>query len=322
MLVLSMHGAYSFSTITFKTSSTCTPHPSTSFGNTQQKRIICNAKLNKIASNFDLDEILSNEKELDTVDNEQDALLSGSLNKKKNRRGQKRNANKDIKKKMMKEQMKQQKLDRQQIMKKRKESISTDSSGAQHNGRTDNVDDDDTSSFDIDYENLIQSIDFDVYEVPSHVDGKRIDAALVDLLNRGSIDDNGVSISRSQCGTLLSNECVFVVPPENVTTFRTALRVHNEQIASTTEEEESLMKKVPYSIFENYSSPIQRKSHILEAASILVYPSRDTLLSTSSSALLSNFIPPTEIIAQNIPLDILYEDEHMIVLNKPAGMVV
>lgn len=31
---------------------------------------------------------------------------------------------------------------------------------------------------------------------------------------------------------------------------------------------------------------------------------------------------PTEIIAQDIPLDILYEDEHMIVLNKAANMVV
>jgi 23S rRNA-/tRNA-specific pseudouridylate synthase len=31
---------------------------------------------------------------------------------------------------------------------------------------------------------------------------------------------------------------------------------------------------------------------------------------------------PTEILAQNLPLDILYEDEYMIVLNKAAGMVV
>lgn len=31
---------------------------------------------------------------------------------------------------------------------------------------------------------------------------------------------------------------------------------------------------------------------------------------------------PDEIIAQNIPLNILYEDEHMIVINKEAGMVV
>ena len=31
---------------------------------------------------------------------------------------------------------------------------------------------------------------------------------------------------------------------------------------------------------------------------------------------------PTEIIPENIPLNILYEDEHMIVVNKAAGMVV
>ena len=31
---------------------------------------------------------------------------------------------------------------------------------------------------------------------------------------------------------------------------------------------------------------------------------------------------PTEIIPQNIPLKILYEDEYMIVINKDAGMVV
>mmetsp|Transcript_24826 Transcript_24826/g.36701 ORF Transcript_24826/g.36701 Transcript_24826/m.36701 type:complete len:489 (-) Transcript_24826:75-1541(-) len=31
---------------------------------------------------------------------------------------------------------------------------------------------------------------------------------------------------------------------------------------------------------------------------------------------------PTEIVAQDLPLDVLYEDEHMIVLNKAAGMVV
>lgn len=31
---------------------------------------------------------------------------------------------------------------------------------------------------------------------------------------------------------------------------------------------------------------------------------------------------PTEIIAQDLPLDIIFEDEHMLVLNKAAGMVV
>ncbi|MBN2357691.1 RluA family pseudouridine synthase [candidate division KSB1 bacterium] len=31
---------------------------------------------------------------------------------------------------------------------------------------------------------------------------------------------------------------------------------------------------------------------------------------------------PTTVVAEDIPLDILYEDEHLIVINKPAGMVV
>ena len=31
---------------------------------------------------------------------------------------------------------------------------------------------------------------------------------------------------------------------------------------------------------------------------------------------------PLDLIAQEIPLDVLYEDEHLIVINKPAGLVV
>ena len=31
---------------------------------------------------------------------------------------------------------------------------------------------------------------------------------------------------------------------------------------------------------------------------------------------------PLELVAEEIPLDILYEDDHLIILNKPAGMVV
>jgi 23S rRNA pseudouridine1911/1915/1917 synthase len=46
----------------------------------------------------------------------------------------------------------------------------------------------------------------------------------------------------------------------------------------------------------------------------------------SSGDMLSVTIPkgekPTEIVAQDLPLNILFEDEHMIVLNKAAGMVV
>ena len=34
--------------------------------------------------------------------------------------------------------------------------------------------------------------------------------------------------------------------------------------------------------------------------------------------------PPrdTEVVPENIPLDIIYEDEHLLIVNKPAGMVV
>ncbi len=32
--------------------------------------------------------------------------------------------------------------------------------------------------------------------------------------------------------------------------------------------------------------------------------------------------PPPELLPENIPLDVLYEDEHLLVVNKPAGMVV
>lgn len=139
----------------------------------------------------------------------------------------------------------------------------------------------------------------------------------MELLNKDD-DGSAVSISRGQCETLLTNNCTFIVPQEEATEFRSAWQAHQKETGT---DEESMA--VPHSLIEQYSSPIQRKSHPLESSSILIYPSRQSLLSTSSSStLLSNFIPPTEIIAQNIPLDVLFEDEHMIVINKQAGMVV
>ncbi|KAL7535875.1 hypothetical protein ACHAXR_010490, partial [Thalassiosira sp. AJA248-18] len=277
------------------------------------KRTICNAKLNKIASSFDLDEILSKEKEFDSSDEDTLPVSTG--------RGRSRNpkkSNNDKKKEKMKEQLKNQKLERQRLKQSLKDQKS---SGANENAVWQGTANDgigDISVGDesgIDYENLIKSVDFLAYEVPSSLDGKRIDTAVVELLNgdNGGGDNqasNALSISRSQCGTLLSNECVFIVPPENVTEFRAHLK------------ETSIDEEVPHNLIEKFSSPIQRKSHPLESKSIIIYPSRGSLLSTSSpSALLSNFMPPSEIVAQNIPLDILYEDDQMIVLNKRAGMV-
>ncbi|KAL3822891.1 hypothetical protein ACHAXA_010674 [Cyclostephanos tholiformis] len=263
---------------------------------------ICNAKLQKISSNYDLEAILSNEKDLNAE--EDDTALMG----------RKRNSSNDLKKKMMKRKMKQEKQVMQQKQKQRTQnsSVASDISHMIDGYEDSSLD----AEPDTDYVSLMQEINFSAYEVPLHVSGKRIDAVLVEVLNEGCDGNdyqksNPLSISRSQCGTLLSSGFVFVVPPEDANEFTNAWKDYDETTS------------VPRGLIEQRCIPIQRKSHILEPSSIVIYPSRDSLLSTSSSStLLSNFISPTEIIAQKIPLDILYEDEHMVVINKQAGMVV
>jgi 23S rRNA-/tRNA-specific pseudouridylate synthase len=268
-------------------------------------RTICNAKLQKIASSYDLDAIFSIEKEL-TAEEAETSFEN---------LGRKRSSNYDQKKKMMKQKMKQQKQAMQQIKQKQRTQNSSAPNDDSHiiDGYDDGSIDADPG---IDYVSLMQEINFSAYEVPLDLVGKRIDAVLVELLNKENDNSNNqasnpLSISRSQCGTLLSSGFVFVVPPEDANEFKNTWR---------TDEETTPM---PPETIEKFCAPIQRKSHILEPSSILIYPSRDSLLSTSSSStLLSNFISPTEIIAQKISLDILFEDEHMIVINKQAGIVV
>lgn len=251
-------------------------------------RTVCNnAKLNKISSNYDLDAILSSEKEVIAATVDEDAAVE------KMSRGRK--PKNDQKKKMMRQELKQKKL-KSGINKEFDESY-TDNDG------------------EIDYVSMFQHVIFSVYEVPPYLSGSRIDSVLVDLLNRESdTGTNPVSISRSQCGTLISAECVFVVQPDDVDVFMNARKKIADGTTTTVSHE---------LITNQQCTPIQRKSHVLEPSSIIIYPSRDYLLSASSSStLLSNFVPPTEIIAQNIPLNILFEDEYMIVINKQAGMVV
>jgi hypothetical protein len=268
---------------------------------TAKQRTICKAKLEKITSNYDLEAILSSEKELAAGEDE---TTLGKI-------GRRRNSNNDRNKKMLKQQMKQQMKKKQ-----RTQHYSVTNDNADINDGFDDGSSDDETGFD--YASLLKDVNFSAYEVPPHLGGKRIDAVLVELLNKNSEGSdsqasNPLSISRSQCGTLLSNECVSVVQPEDANEFINAWKAEEE---TTT---------VPHRLIGQHSAPIQRKSHILEPSSILIYPSRDSLLSTSSSsssALLSNLIPPTEIIPQKIPLNILYEDEHMVVINKQAGMVV
>jgi 23S rRNA pseudouridine1911/1915/1917 synthase len=91
------------------------------------------------------------------------------------------------------------------------------------------------------------------------------------------------SLSRSVCGNLISDGSV-------------------QQIFLTQNGGEQ-------TIDESKSIVLNRKSHKVEAGTVLrVVMPRDST--------------PEEIVAQDIPLDILYEDEHMIVINKDAGMVV
>lgn len=258
----------------------------------------CHAKLNKIASDFNLDEILAAEKEFTNIDNDVTSAEQSKPGKSRRPRA------KDKKKLRMKQQ-----LERQQMEKAQKENAISSSSDAYYTSAAlENNDDGEESAVNIDYE----SINFLTCEVTNSLDGKRIDAVLVDMLNKEQdANTDAIRISRSQCGVLLSNQCVFVISPDDASDF----------LAKTNPAEPA---SISSELIEQYCSPIERKSHILEANSILVYPSRQSLLSPSSAAmaLLSNSIPPTEIIPQNIPLDILYEDEYMIVLNKAAGMVV
>jgi len=275
------------------------------------KRTICNARnarLKKIASGFDLDEILSNEKNFATADDEAAIAF-------KSKKGNKRNKNKDKKKKMMKENFRVQNLEKERSKLNQRRQSSADADGNE-TWKGDAGDDSDeeaaAAAAAIDHAELIRNVDFLTFEVPSSLDGKRVDAVLVDLLNKDNADSaSSLTISRSQCATLLSNECVFIVSPKEAKEFAEKKSTGGDSAA------------VPHSLVEEYSSPIELKRHPLEASSILIYPSRASLLDKSSpSALLSNFLPPTEIIAQNLPLDILFEDEHMIVINKRAGMVV
>ncbi len=107
------------------------------------------------------------------------------------------------------------------------------------------------------------------YDVTAELNNKRIDAILSAM---------EPEMSRSQCGSLISDGMVAILTPENAedgqnptVTTRKSLKVPQGTIMH-----------VKYAVDET----------------------------------------PTEIVAQHLPLDILYEDEHMIVLNKAAGMVV
>ena len=107
------------------------------------------------------------------------------------------------------------------------------------------------------------------YEVSEELHNKRIDAILSSM---------EPEMSRSQCGSLISDGMVAIL---------------------TSEDKAAGLKP----------TVTTRKSLKLEKGTVMhVKHAVD--------------VTPKEILAQNLPLNILYEDEHMIVLNKAAGMVV
>jgi 23S rRNA-/tRNA-specific pseudouridylate synthase len=107
------------------------------------------------------------------------------------------------------------------------------------------------------------------YEVTAELHNKRIDAILTAM---------EPEMSRSQCGSLVSNGMVAVLTPEDASNGQKPVVTTKKGL------------KLP-------EGTMMHVKHYVDET-------------------------PTEIVAQNLPLNILYEDEHMIVLNKAAGMVV
>jgi 23S rRNA pseudouridine1911/1915/1917 synthase len=91
-------------------------------------------------------------------------------------------------------------------------------------------------------------------------------------------------LSRSHCGALVTDGMVSIIS-----------EAQDNDSNSDNKDSETVI--------------IVRKSHKVEAGTTLVirHPPEER---------------PTELVPQKLPLDILFEDEHMIVLNKAAGMVV
>ena len=130
----------------------------------------------------------------------------------------------------------------------------------------DDDDDDDDLSSGAFFQNKQQQVR--ELTIDDALDGKRIDAALATAFS---------DLSRSACGSLVSNQQVYLL----------------------SDNDNSSSKHV-----------LDRKSFKVQVGQVL-----QVHLASQESEI-------TEIVAQDIPLDVLYEDEHMIVLNKAAHMVV
>ncbi|KAL7578388.1 hypothetical protein ACA910_012788 [Epithemia clementina (nom. ined.)] len=163
-------------------------------------------------------------------------------------------------------------------------------------------DDDDYAELDVEATKEINVVKR--FEISSKLSGKRIDAVLAILLEP--------DLSRSFCGTLLTDGYVSVMEPtqpaadEGNYASTTGADLGEVNVSLTT----TSGKAPPSDLDNNRRVVVTKKSFKVATGQWLEVQ----IPSVSGSA--------TEIVPQDIPLNILYEDEHMIVLNKAAGMVV
>jgi 23S rRNA pseudouridine1911/1915/1917 synthase len=128
-----------------------------------------------------------------------------------------------------------------------------------------------------------ETVDWINITVPDHLHDKRIDSALEELLRLDAENYPDLPpLSRSQIIELLKGGVIYVANFDDKT-------------------------KKPM--------VVQRKAYKIQAGQVVS-------LSYASLHKYRNGGLPTEVIPEKMPLDILFEDEHMVVLNKAAGMVV
>lgn len=124
------------------------------------------------------------------------------------------------------------------------------------------------------------------------------------------------------------DEMFFSSPDnEDITTYEVPPKLHNKRIDRILFELEPSISRSQYGNlisngFVAISLPIEDSSSSNNKPTI---SNRKSLkLEKGTIIHLKDMIEekPSEIVAQNLPLDIIFEDEHMIVLNKASGMVV
>jgi 23S rRNA-/tRNA-specific pseudouridylate synthase len=143
------------------------------------------------------------------------------------------------------------------------------------------------TTFKLDDNNNIHS-----FEIPLTMDGMRLDAVVTAVVGNSS-SSSSLSWSRSACGALIANGLVSIM------TSPVVHDDHQQHNSNLVPSERNMVMEV-----------MNKKGFKVKSGQILRIASPNQMA------------PSQYILPQNIPLNIVFEDEHMIVLNKAAGMVV